>query len=586
MQPAIDKFILILCRMLRPVYFWIAASSLLFLWRHHEIQARKATIQFTVSMEGRRGEIFHQVTLNGRPYRSGERSGVGWKKLVVQAQDAVPFEAELFVWYAGVSFGSITLDRAHGDMDLEFSPAPEIVRITGPEENRTLNNPSRESLFLPTGSYNVEAKFARFSITRVVEIKWNQTNYVAIKPTVATLRLISEPDQADFQLSSRDPPEVSLRGTTPMTIPELPTGEYQLAIARGDYRKNLLLRLNNAQPINEYNVEFRYAKVSFASEPSGATVSDGGGRVMGTTPVKLDLQPGSHFFQVAKDGYFGTNFNLTVSETDDRNISIPLINVSFVEALARARDNTFGFNPNYDRALADVEQALAIKPADGPALQLKRAIQFHQHIRNAKQLAVNGDFTRAFAEADAALKLGVNDNEVLTLKTELEKGEREAASAKAEARRNNPEKVLSNVTSSQPYKDLFPVNVMRFTNSLEAVRAAVTRGLGRKPEWSIRQDGKRDDDTVVIFADTRGFGWKQNVALVVGQTTDTEVTVCFKIFAYTLGENIQITIGGVTDESYKPLHPKYVSALRAPFVEKQRASDIQAFKKRIENELP
>src|SRR5712671_5020560 len=83
----------------RPVLWWILASSLLFLWQYHHSHAAKATMQFTISMDGRREELLHDATLNGLPYKAGQPSGVGWKKLVVQAQDAEPFRTNCFVWY-------------------------------------------------------------------------------------------------------------------------------------------------------------------------------------------------------------------------------------------------------------------------------------------------------------------------------------------------------------------------------------------------------------------------------------------------------------------------------------------------------
>jgi len=117
------------------------------------------------------------------------------------------------------------------------------------------------------------------------------------------------------------------------------------------------------------------------------------------------------------------------------------------------------------------------------------------------------------------------------------------------------------------------------------VSAGVLRALGRKPEWTIRQNDKADDDTQTILADIKRFGSKHNVVLVASQTAENEVTVYFKLFAFVLGDTIQLSLSGISEDSYKPMHSEYVSAARAATVEKNRARDIQEFKKRIEDEL-
>ncbi len=563
MEPASIAGGPVMRRAFRPLLCWIVASSLLFLWQYHRTRASKATIQFTISMEGHTGQIAHKATLNGLSYTAGQPCGVGWKKLVVEAEDAESFETNCFVWYGGQAFGYITLARTRGRMDLDFAPAVETVRITGLEETNTLDNVSRKSLSLPTGRYSVDARFARFNIERMVEVTRNQTMHVAIAPSITTLSLSSEPEKAEFELNSMRPLEVSVKGSTPATITGLPIGDYELSVARGDYRKNIPVKLSEMNGTNNLKVEFRYAKLSISSEPADATIIRDGSKVIGQTPASFDLQPGSYRLQIAKAGYFETNLSVTLSETDSRTVSVILANVSFVEALERARSQSSGAFADYDRALSDVEKALQIKPNDENVLQLKRTIEFNRALRNSRQFQRNRDFPKALAEADAALRLIPNHAEALALKAELENSQRAAqeqqarvdqaaAAAQADARRKHPEKVLQDVASRVPYNELFEAQLMRCNGTLDTVRSAVLRALRRKPEWSVPRDEKPDSDTVLITAATKGFGWKQNVVLVAGKVADNEVAVCFKLFAFILGENVQFTLNGITDNSYKP----------------------------------
>ena len=106
----------------RPVLWWFVASSVLFFWRYHYTQASRATVQFTISIEGREGQILHKARLNGLPYEAGKPSGVGWKKISVQASGAEPFATNCFVWYDGATFGNITLARTRGRMRSKRQP--------------------------------------------------------------------------------------------------------------------------------------------------------------------------------------------------------------------------------------------------------------------------------------------------------------------------------------------------------------------------------------------------------------------------------------------------------------------------------
>jgi hypothetical protein len=102
----------------------------------------------------------------------------------------------------------------------------------------------------------------------------------------------------------------------------------------------------------------------------------------------------------------------------------------------------------------------------------------------------------------------------------------------------------------------------------------------------VIRDEKPDSDTVLITSATKGFGWKQNVVLVAGQVADNEVTVCFKLFGFILGDNVEITLNaGITDDSYKPSPPRNVSLLQSSIAERNLARNTQDFKKRLEEEL-
>ena len=577
----------------RPFIWWLVVSSLLLLGQYHRTKSSEATVEFTVSMEGRERQIVHGATLNGLPYQAGNPCGVGWKKLIVHAKDAESFETNCFIWYGGASFGNVTLTRSRGRLELDCSPAGAIL-ISGTEQSTNFNNTQRESVFLPTGRYKVEARFLRFNIERTVDVIRNHANHVEFNPGLTTLNLTSEPDKADFELNSKDQPEVSVRGSTPAMVVELPAGKYELTIARGDYRKKLPVTLVGAKPTNELDVQFRYARLSIASDPSNATIRDGN-KVVGRTPASLDLQPGTHRLEISRDGYFGTNLDLTLSETDSRAVSVTLVNVSFVEAIERAQKHSFG-GMHYDRALADLEQALLIKPGDETALALKREVEFDRHMRQAWLLERKSAYDSALVEVKAALKLDANHADALALKSELEKEKRSAdeqqarnkqaaaaaqaktQQARAEDRRQRPEKLLNEVSSRIRHHEFFDNELSRFRGSVETVHMAVLNALGRDPQWSVLRDDKMNDDLRVIVAELRGVLSMQRVVVVTGQTGEDDVLICFKLFLLT-------GLRGSSEDSYLPFHAKNESGTRAEMINKRLRRDIQGFKKRIDDEV-
>ncbi len=584
----------------RPVFGWLVLSFLLFLWRYHYTQAAKATLEFQVAVAGRASEAFPDATLNGRRYQAGYPCGVGWKKLVINAADAEPFETNRFIWYGGAAFGNITLARSRGQLDLDFVPAIETVQVTGTEEQKSLDKSTHQSLSLPTGTYKVWAKFTLFSIEQTVEIKRNQTNRISLAPKLAALQLSSDPDNAEFELQSTHAPRVSLKGNTPTTISALPLDEYELVVARGDFRKHQSVRLSAADKTNAVTVQFRYAKLAITSDPAGTTIS-AGDKVLGKTPANLELQPGSHRLSLTKEGYFGTNVNLELAETDQRTLAVTLVNTSFVAALERARTQATGFNPDYDRALADVEHALQIKPGDAGALRLQGAIQLNRHLKRAREFRGEGDLRRALAATDSALQLDPSDATAVALKSDLEQRQRVVdaenvkarqaldsaqAKARAEARRQHPQQVLQATVAGVRHQDAFPTQSLRVKGSVASVRSSLLAIFRtNKPEWPVKSERPADADTVILEVTSKSVTMRRHVFFVIGQTGENEVVIAFKLFAYVLGEKIGISLSGFSDESYIPMNSRFFTQGRVKTIDGDYTRESMELVKQIEDAL-
>lgn len=570
-------------KVFRPLLAWAIISFFLLTWHFHCRQEQRASIDFTVSLEGRDAGPIYQATLDGQSFDSGRNSGLWRKRLTIQAQDADPFSTNLFVWYGGKHLGNITLTRSRGTLDLSLNPTAVRVSVDGAEAKKDFHDITHESLSLPTGRYQLTAAFSRFATNSDVAVFAHQTTRVVIDPGITVLSLSSHPSNAEFELNSAALPRISIRSNTPTTLTDLPAGDYHLRIWRDDYEKIVPFRLNRASSTNELKVEFDYAQLAITSQPDGAEITDGDKRV-GTTPATLTLPAGWHRLTVAKNGFRATNFSLTLEANKNLPFAVVLPSRAYLEAMEQARGKMSGLSADLDRALESAEKALQIQPDDATALELKEAILFQKHVRDARELRRNGLYAKANAEIGTALRINENDPDAIALKRDLEKDMQSAAQSRAEARRAFPAKVFQDRVFRLPYSNLFPSEKIELTGQMETARAAIVRALLKSPSWTIRRN-EVNDEAAIIQAEVKSFGSRHSVFFVVGQTTDTTVEVHFKLWFFSLGGNIQIGLGGFSDESYKPVHPSFEPPTAAATVKQRRARDLQEFRKRLDAEL-
>ena len=283
-------------------------------------------------------------------------------------------------------------------------------------------------------------------------------------------------------------------------------------------------------------------------------------------------------------GYRTTNLFFTVSGKEPRTISVELTTNDYAQAMERARAKLSANVPDYAGALAEVDKALKIR-STADALSLKQEIQFRSHVSNARQFERNRDYAKALAELDAALILRPTDAEALAFKRTVAEEKKRLDQSLAAKRRAHPQQIFRTMSEKYQYDELFEAQTLQFKGTLETVRNAIIAGLARKPSWNLTGNHKRDDDTSVLQFETQGFGSKHSALVVAGQTADNEVSVYFKIISLSLGSNIQIGFTGISEESYKPMHPRYVPEARVPAIQRNLARDTQDFRVRIEDEM-
>ncbi len=123
------------------------------------------------------------------------------------------------------------------------------------------------------------------------------------------VRITSTPSGAAVTLEGQE------RGHTPCDL-DLPPGEYELRLAKKHYETRLA-RLHVASPKTEsYELTKICARVSFDSDPPGASVAVDGVRI-GTTPTTAEtVDAGAHTATFTLDGYFDQSITFEVLTRD------------------------------------------------------------------------------------------------------------------------------------------------------------------------------------------------------------------------------------------------------------------------------
>ena len=132
----------------RPLFGWFVVSCVLLAWRHHQQAEKRATLQFTVAMEGRNERPLYRAELNQLRYDAGEPSGLGRKQLTIQADGAEPFSTNFFVWYGGKNLEAITLVRSRGTLELNLTSPARQLSVSNQETSKVLSILTRESLLV------------------------------------------------------------------------------------------------------------------------------------------------------------------------------------------------------------------------------------------------------------------------------------------------------------------------------------------------------------------------------------------------------------------------------------------------------
>jgi hypothetical protein len=571
-------------RALLPFLFSVMACLVVVAWLYHRKRAQSACITFNVQLN--RQIIAYDATLNGSPYESGAPCGVGSKTLRIQVENAEPFETNIFIWYSGAAIGTIALPHSKGILSLDVAPSPNTISIHGELFEKEVSNCSREKLEIPVGSYEIVAKFARFSIARTVKVSRNAATSEIIRPTLAALKLTTEPPVSQFHLESIGIVRVTEDGNTPTTLSSLPTGKYQLTVWQNNYRKVIPIALD-LEGTNELKVKFEYAHITFNSHPEEAVIREGQSAV-GATPSTLAFSPGKHRVSLEKPGYYTTNIEFQVSATEQREFTVNLQNAAFREAMDRARSLiTSGLYQNYDQASRQVDQALIFQPNDSDALKLKNLIYVKQQVVSASNSGRAGHYDEGLKAIDLALEISSSDEEVLALQRNLKQAKVDAEDHRRRLEIDRKKMRLSTLFEERLAKmwesNLFETQKLDLKGDAQKIREGILRAMNEKPAFTLDENKGLEAGFFLINASVKSGGSKQRVLFIVGQTTDDNVEVYFKFWDYVLGNKVTLTLDGISNDSWVPLTPARTSGDHR--LESRRLDNLRILRSRIEAQV-
>jgi serine/threonine protein kinase len=175
-----------------------------------------------------------------------------------------------------------------GNVTVTSKPDGAAVTWNGKEIGRT----PLTSYALPAGKYTFQLALPGYQTRSVdVEVTKGSLNNLGLIPLmreVGHISLKSTPENLPFEVV--DASQKSSSGNTPMTLDDMPIGDYSVRIKRvgwPDYVQEVTVN-PNAVTVVEHT--FKGVNVTLKSDPPGATISLGQTE-LGATPITVELPP-------------------------------------------------------------------------------------------------------------------------------------------------------------------------------------------------------------------------------------------------------------------------------------------------------
>ena len=550
-------------RALRPLLWWAAFVLILLAIHTHQQWMEQTRLVFSVSLEGHPLQFEANATFDGRPITSGDRIPLGSHALGIVYNKAEPFSTNLFIWYGLKELGGISLKRASGRLEVDVVPPARILSVTGPEFTFTLTNSSGMTSSIPTDEYVVVARYAHSEERENVAVAFGSRASKRIAPSLGTLLLECNQPGASFQLQTADGRLVE-PGVFPSSISEVPHGVYTLASQHHRSRTETRVSIT-AGTTNITRVEFVYGTAILETDPPGVQVTGSDGIDWGETPITLtELHPGRWPFTLHKEGYEPIENSLPIVAQSTNFIHTNLLSRSYTSAMTAARQ--YMAAGDYGRALQTATDALSSKPGDISAGEIVTKAGQSVSLGKAEMLGRQGNYVAAIRELEVLLRTLPDNEHARALMGEFRLRQGEEAEKAHQTRLTLVRGAFSKLLSRHSDSALFSEHDFKTEKKAATVVAAVVRSLQNStPTFTIGSVSDPEPEVTSVVGKQEFSGGARIAVLVIGQMSDEETEVFFKVLEYKAEAANPFSIGALINmpvaKNYIPLHPTKVGQL-------------------------
>lgn len=185
------------------------------------------------------------------------------------------------------------------------------------------------------------------------------------------------------------------------------------------------------------------------------------------------------------------------------------------------------------------------------------------------------DLQKALASINQALRKHPEHEEALQVKSNIEALiEEEARAAQAAAQRRFPAEAFEAATRDTTHAEFFETHRWEFRRPLATVREALLRTFGNTdPAWEIKQQSAPNHDSVLFHCEPKGLlnTSGRRCTVLAAQVSGIEVHVYAKFWDYARGKTTRFSfLSGVDRESLTPIHSRFFPRGQKQAVEARR----------------
>ena len=501
--------------------------------------AAKTALTYGFSLDGKAlpNGPMPDVQVDGDSFWTGNHLKPGPHKISAQLANAEPYEKHFWVFYGTKDLGNLPLEYSKGSVDLSADSSDAEFELSG--------NGLHWQGKLPTQVHDV--RVGTYDL-KVVRKGWEFKSQITVSQNGITTNKTEFPYGSIEVTSKPTGLVVSTNGVeigkTPKTLQELIPGQYTLTVSDGE--NDLIADVSVAQKeAAKHDFVFHYGTVQLSSTPTGAVVIRKG-RGIGKTPMTINHIPaGETTVELQLQDYASTNFVIQAVEGVTTDLSVKLINEKYLADLSDAHNVISTAPPDYTHALELINDALKIYPDDAVALQLHKDYEFRQLLNDA-YLSSN-DLDVELVKIDAALALKPTDPEAVNLKqtvTDLKTKRDQAAAAQAEQLSNEHrtaaghefDQIIQGVIQQEKNSFLIAqvvwtkTSVWRIHSTSSQAHGALLRAveLG-STKWRVATENNPNSDVTVIYLHPRGFLTTGDLVVQICQLPDNTLDVRAKM---------------------------------------------------------